>query len=203
MNNQINITTIFNASVAELFELTAELPCRIIQRDGQPYLERYFVSDDYYDRFLCIPGYTYIHRFVGGGEDEALHDHPWPCSSDILHGHYTEKRLVDANTISERKLTPVNRNIINLYQPHQICNPAPETWTLFRTKNRERSWNFYTPIAGENAYKMINYKDYLNQHDRDSAGQRARFDWWNANNCPTGSTADREHLAKNFQEKTS
>lgn len=200
MINQPPTPDIFrHMSVEMLYLYTANRPCRLIQRDGQPYLERYYVmsstgATDSEEGEQII----YLHRFVGSGEDQALHDHPWQCESLLLHGWYDERILIDNQTVQQHTRTPGTLRKINPYQPHQIVNPRPETWTLFLTHERERSWHFYIPAPDSHSYVMIGYRDYLNSHDPKSSGKVSRHDWWLDPDCPTGATAGREPLSELF-----
>ncbi len=68
-----------------LYRLTAGLRCRLISRDGRPYLERYYLG-------RLGPVTAYLHRFVGRDGDEETHDHPWRAISLVLAGSYREER---------------------------------------------------------------------------------------------------------------
>lgn len=39
-----------------LYDFTADLPCRLIKRNGKPYLERYFLSNENYYRLKAYIG---------------------------------------------------------------------------------------------------------------------------------------------------
>lgn len=124
-----------------LFKYTANKPCRLIDIDGKPYLERYYLG--------CILGWTfYLHRFVSGDGDRSLHDHPWRMAlSFVLSGAYTEARLIELDT-SERigmriKFGTVRFfNIIKGNDFHQIMKAKPDTWTLFVHSPRCKGWGF-------------------------------------------------------------
>ena len=59
-----------------LFRYTARRPCRLIDIEGRPYLERYYLGS--------LFGVTaYLHRFVGYDSDREVHDHPWTL---FVHG---------------------------------------------------------------------------------------------------------------------
>ncbi|MGL4233216.1 MAG: hypothetical protein ACRDAM_15970 [Casimicrobium sp.] len=69
-----------------LYRLTNNRPLRVIDEDGRPYLERYFL-------FRALGVRCYLHRFVGDDPARGLHDHPWPWAlSIILAGWYREHR---------------------------------------------------------------------------------------------------------------
>lgn len=63
--------------------------------DGEPYLERYFLTQFPKWRWLgkWAGGIIYLHRFVDNDPDRGLHDHPWGVAySFILSGQYVEER---------------------------------------------------------------------------------------------------------------
>ncbi|MGL4233299.1 MAG: hypothetical protein ACRCWJ_18170 [Casimicrobium sp.] len=69
-----------------LYRLSSSRPLRVIDEDGRPYLERYFL-------FRAFGVRCYLHRFVGDDPARGLHDHPWPWAlSIILAGWYREHR---------------------------------------------------------------------------------------------------------------
>lgn len=72
-----------------LFKLTARLPCRLIQLDSGPYLERYYLG--------TLLGVTfYLHRFVSSDTERHLHNHPWGWGRAlVLAGGYVEESVHD------------------------------------------------------------------------------------------------------------
>jgi hypothetical protein len=69
-----------------LYWLSGRLRCRIIaDKDGTPYLERYYVGTVFGVRFL-------LHRFVASDPLRGFHDHPWPwAGAVVLSGFYYEQ----------------------------------------------------------------------------------------------------------------
>jgi hypothetical protein len=65
-------------------------PSRVITLDGvnggerRPYLTRWHLIPR--NRWLNL----YLHKFVHGDDERALHDHPWASASLILEGRYIE-----------------------------------------------------------------------------------------------------------------
>lgn len=124
-----------------LFWLTRNRPCRLIDTDGQRYLERYYMGR--------LFGLTfYLHRFVSGDGDRQLHDHPWRMSvSVILAGWYREQvmRFMCPYTgvrTSEVERGPGSINVIGGGKFHQIIEARPNTWTLFIHGERVKFWGF-------------------------------------------------------------
>ena len=120
-----------------LYRLTASLPCRLIELDSGPYLERYYLGK--------LLGVTfYLHRFVSSDSEEHLHNHPWTTGAAIiLSGAYTEEVAVDiclaakGGVITQKKRRRwFNRVDGNKF--HRIHAAAPGTWTLFFHGERAR-----------------------------------------------------------------
>lgn len=114
-----------------LFKLTSRLPCRIIELDSGPYLERYYLG--------CFLGITfYLHRFVSSDSERHVHNHPWNWgASCILIGSYIEERCLDicpavpgsgclTQKVRRRWFNRVDGNTF-----HRIHDAKPGTWTLF------------------------------------------------------------------------
>jgi hypothetical protein len=114
-----------------LFRITSKLPCRLIQLDSGPYLERYYVG--------TLLGVTfYLHRFVSSDSERHIHNHPWKYGGSlILTGSYLEERLVDicpavgGSGCMTRKVRRRFINIVNGNTFHRICDTKPGTWSLF------------------------------------------------------------------------
>lgn len=126
-----------------LYALTARLPCRFIDLDGKPYLERYWLGR--------VFGWTfYLHRFVSGDDERHVHDHPWGTAlALVLAGGYTEERLTalcpDYGWLCDyRGMFPGRVNVIRARDFHRVTRPALETWTLFCHSPRVKSWGFYS-----------------------------------------------------------
>ena len=140
-----------------LYRLTGNMPCRLIDIEGEPYLERYYVG--------CFLGITvYLHRFVSADGDRSLHDHPWKLAvSAVLCGSYHERRLVHLDTKQRTgmltKLIHVKwLNIIRGSDFHQIINAKPETWTLFIHTKKSKGWGFLTcnrAVVGRGTAKVM------------------------------------------------
>lgn len=174
-----------------LYNLTANRPCKLISRDGQPYLERYFL-------FQCLGLTFYLHRFVGGDGDKELHDHPFDALSLILAGSYLEElpvRISLSQGIIKRRRRVRWLNWIRAGRMHRIVSIRPETWTLFiHNRRRGRTWGFYTeaePTPGQN-WKILYHQPYALTHDSDR--------WWQ--DVPNGAKAGRQNITIDIETRT-
>jgi hypothetical protein len=128
-----------------------DLDKKIIQRNGDKYLTRYYV---FRKPLKWMPS-IYIHCFHRGDEDISnsgnyvLHQHPWALSfSFILSGSYIEERLVSAK-IKTRIFNPGNINIIAANDFHRVDTLTSKVWTLFVSGSKTQDWGFLDPITNE------------------------------------------------------
>ena len=160
-----------------LYKKTETLPCRLISRDGAPYLERYYVGQ----RFGVT---VYLHRFVGCDGDPELHDHPWNALSIVLSGSYIELRgRLDGDVgIAKRRVMVKFWNWISADSMHRITSCEPETWTLFMHRPRVKGWGFFVEqFPGlKVCYKPFDTRPFAS--------------WWDV--APIGRDAGREPLMK-------
>ncbi len=167
-----------------LYRFSARLPCRLIYPDGRPYLERYYLGR--------LFGFTfYLHRFVNGDGDRALHDHPWRwCGALCLAGGYREQRLrwFDPErgfTARERRIRPGRLNLMNALSFHQILAAEPDTWTLFAHSGKVKEWGFLETRPGHDTDPpRLHY-----YRDRDPTSHRQ---WWQS--APRGADSPRAPL---------
>lgn len=169
-----------------LFRLTAGLPCRKIDIDGKPYLERYWLGSMF--------GLTaYLHRFVSGDDERHVHDHPWRWSAAlVLAGGYLEERVTALCPTYGwfavyRRMFPGRVNMIREGDFHRITEPKPETWTLFIHRPRCKSWGFLSRLDAESPdHGMVLYHqpyDTAATHGwhlaapRGDDANRAPFNW--------------------------
>lgn len=160
-----------------LYRLTARLPCRLISRDGTPYLERYFL-------LRAGPFTVYLHRFVAGDGDEEVHDHPWRALALCLAGGYREERAVlDSQQgwqSTFRRIRPGWVNLLGLRSFHRIERTELETWTLFAHGNRRKGWGFLRTSVNDAGERITIYHQPLPE---------TASDWWRR--APRGSKAGR------------
>ena len=90
----------------------------------------------------------YLHKLCRSDYDRALHDHPWPFISIILHGSYIEvhDQTIDGNPVHEWHgagsilIRPAE------WRHRFILNPDDgPTWTLVIVGRRQRKWGFFLP----------------------------------------------------------
>ncbi|MCP5136550.1 MAG: hypothetical protein H6981_07105 [Gammaproteobacteria bacterium] len=146
-----------------LHRLTANRPGRLIQIDGKPYLERYFVA-----RLLGLT--IYLHRFVGPDGDRHVHNHPWRLSlSIVLRGGYREARLVSFAPYQTREREVRWINLIRRSTFHRIVGATRpgDTWTLFiHTTRRLGAWGFLQKGDADHG-QLISYQEYPTPTDPD------------------------------------
>lgn len=123
-----------------LYRLTSNRPTRLIKREEQPYLERYYMGQAFGLTF-------YLHRFVGVDPDEGAHNHPWHAMAICLAGGYREARVttlcpIDGWQQIYRIIRPGSFNRIRVSDFHQIVEMKPNTWTLFIHGQKRAGWGF-------------------------------------------------------------
>ena len=122
---------------------------RMIIRNGEDYLERYFI---YRGPKFSI----YLHR-VWDSDDDYLHDHPWRNMSWILKGGYRE-HFVDGTYLDRKKGDKVFRDPRSLHRLELFEDAEPgSTWSLFLKWERVRDWGFLTPSG------WVAARDYTEQ----------------------------------------
>jgi hypothetical protein len=119
-----------------LMQITKPMPMKIIVIEGQDYLERYFA-------YKKTDGTQYwLHRFLRSDSERHLHTHPWSATSKILHGCYTEEKIVGGIFIS-KKYNAGDHNIIEPETLHRIAAVEANTWTLMKVRpGRHNTWHF-------------------------------------------------------------
>lgn len=125
-----------------LMWLTARLPIRIIEHDGEPFLERYTLGR--------LPGLQlYIHRFIASDPD-GLHDHPWRFGlSVILAGSYLEE-----NRYGVRRVSWVNY-VPGTWFHRVLIGSGQQCWSLFIHTARVKDWGFMRFGWYGNSYDIV------------------------------------------------
>ena len=121
---------------------------RMIERDGEDYLERYFI---YRGPLISI----YIHRIWASDADD-LHCHPWWNFSLILKGSYFE-HFLDGTCKHRKKGAFVFRDARSLHRLELPYKSSGSTWSLFVKFKNIRKWGFLTPsgwVAAEDYDKQ-------------------------------------------------
>ena len=115
-----------------LMILTAHMPCKTIEVNGLPYLERYYVNTD-------TDGVQHwLHRFLRSDSERHLHSHPWSATSVILTGWYREQ-YPEIEVL--RKAGDINR--ITPETLHRIVSVGVNTWTYMKVQpERLDHWYF-------------------------------------------------------------
>ncbi len=126
-----------------LYELTKNLPMKIIPINDEPYLERYFVCEE------SDGTQQWLHHILRSDSERWLHTHPFNAISRILVGGYLEERFCpDPTGITKGAVIPVayrpgSCNQITMETLHRIVRAEPNTWTLMTVKpERNPTWRF-------------------------------------------------------------
>src|SRR5690554_2304453 len=88
-----------------MMALTADMPMKTIEVNGESYLERYFAHS------LADGAQVWYHRFLRNDSERHLHSHPWIAVSRILIGCYLEERAIEGS-ICVRGLQEGDCNVI-------------------------------------------------------------------------------------------
>jgi len=170
-----------------LYFLTGFLKCRVIDCDGKPYLERYYVGTWFGKRY-------FIHRFMSSDPDRGLHDHPWRwAKSYILAGGYNELVLKDDMIVTKKRRAPeINKFDGRVF--HRVLLPdenAGKTWTLFVHGPREKSWGFLEYTYDDINQQIIDskYRDVVTKEER-----KKNENWWKKPDAKTGREVRKERL---------
>lgn len=131
--------------------VAARLPVHRIGRDGDPYLDRFYLGE--------VAGYTfYLHRFLRKDyPSEGVHNHPWTWGrSLVLCGSYIQECCsivpINAETIATARQFlrgPTYVEHIQYYNYlsndtfHRVASVfGTEVWTLFWHPLWSRHWGF-------------------------------------------------------------
>lgn len=116
------------------------------------YLRRWYLIPR--NPICCI----YLHQFLRDDDDRALHDHPWPWLSFLLHGSYIEHTIAAGGVHRRQTRTQGSLKLAGPGRAHRIELPKVATfagearpvwcWTLFITGPRMRNWGFHCPERG-------------------------------------------------------
>lgn len=108
----------------------AGLPGDLIRdADGEPYMERWYVSEDRSVRF---------HHILRSDPDRDLHDHPWDFTSFLLSGSY-----VEVSSSGERRFAaPVVLRREAEFAHRLILDDGP-VWSYVVTGPVRREWGFH------------------------------------------------------------
>jgi len=125
-----------------LMVLTTGLPCKTIEINNKPYLERYHIKTN------ANGTQHWLHRFLRSDSERHLHSHPWTACSTIMCGCYKEEYRY-ANWSYDphlKKLESFNKGDVNFITPdklHRIIEVDANTWTYMIVQpEREPFWYF-------------------------------------------------------------
>jgi hypothetical protein len=114
-----------------LYRLTARRPMRLIDINGEPYLERYWLGRVRLFGRECT---AYLHHFVSGDGDRKAHDHPFRAVSFILSGSYLEERVTALSPVCGYVAKRRRIRWFNKLWPmdfHRVIRYEGDVWTLF------------------------------------------------------------------------
>ncbi|TXG82042.1 MAG: hypothetical protein E6R12_12570 [Sphingomonadales bacterium] len=129
-------------------------PNEVIGRNGQPYLQRWYVARQ---RNAAIDN-VYIHRFTSSDPGEDMHDHPWSSHGVVLRGWYGEHWIDDAGERHFDVRWPGEVIARRADTRHAISSCQPGTVTLFMTGPKIRDWGFVTPDG------WVHHQQYHQEH---------------------------------------
>lgn len=122
-------------------QLSRTLPSQRIDRNGAPYLVRYFAAGWSPQNRRVKPA-VYLHHFLQSDPNRQVHSHPWAHSTSlILVGGYREERCV-AGVTTVREFRPGDVNVIGTTDQHRIDLLGEDCWTLFMVGAYQQPWAF-------------------------------------------------------------
>lgn len=119
-----------------MMTLTAEMPMKTIQINGENYLQRYFAHQ------LADGTQVWYHRFLRNDSERHLHSHPWEAKSTILAGWYIEQYRIGDKDFTTSRIQG-EWHLIHPGTLHRIIEVQPNTWTMMLVApEREPTWHF-------------------------------------------------------------
>lgn len=110
-------------------------PHIVIHRDGQPMLRRWHLLPR--SRLFGL----YLHNFVLGDDDRAMHDHPANHWSFLISGNYYD--VSPAGKVFVPRFHPWYRRAED---PHRVeLIDGQPVWSLLFIGRRRRDWGFHCP----------------------------------------------------------
>lgn len=112
---QLGLWLLFVAAFKQYARLIK--PSKVITLDGidggerRPYLTRWHLIPR--NRWFNL----YLHKFVHGDDERALHDHPWPSASLLLEGRYIEHTSEWFPVIENKQLGAYTMALSDLFSP--------------------------------------------------------------------------------------
>jgi hypothetical protein len=111
-----------------------------IQRDQQPYLERYYVAGWNPITRRAGPA-LFLHHFVAS-DGPQVHSHPWASAvSLILVGGYREERCTPSGVVA-RECRPGDLNVLDPETKHRVDLLGADCWSLLLVGTYAQPWRF-------------------------------------------------------------
>lgn len=123
------------------------LPSDLIEQDGRPYMERFFMIGG----SAAAPGSKARYHHILESDSQDLHDHPWDFVSVILSGSY-----VESTTTSEVEFGPGSVLTRRAEDLHRLTLPNGPVWTFILVGPARRRWGFQTGGG------WVSWSEYLN-----------------------------------------
>ena len=92
-----------------LLRLTADMPMKQININGQGYLQRYYAGT------FRDGSDLWLHRFLSNDGDRHVHSHPFEFQSVMLCGGYTEEFITDDGSRDHRVTLPNPKSQLPIY----------------------------------------------------------------------------------------
>lgn len=142
-----------------LINRAMKTPYMHIEKDGDVYMERYWLFNSYErgptqqerSKYPWFPWNIRIHHICRPDQDRHLHDHPWNARTFILKGYYDEER-VDGCRLRVSGTTAKIR-FGEYHRIFLVSKGGP--WTLFITGPYQGTWGFLV-----NGVK-VKWREYL------------------------------------------
>lgn len=135
----------------KLMHFTRNKPMRLIEINGDPYLERYHIASMFGFKI-------WLHRFIRNDSERHLHNHPWHALSVILTGGYREIVALDGYRnmdIIDHNAPSIN--VIKASKTHRILQVEPNTWTLILRAPRLTDFWFF--VDEDNKFTPVKSAD--------------------------------------------
>lgn len=111
-----------SANKLEMLKLT--MPCKTIDINNKPYLNRFFVSQD-------VDGtQEWLYEYVCADSEPHLHSYPWQAISTVLSGGYMEESQGEDGAKKRRFYGLGAVKNIQARSTYCITKVFPSTWTL-------------------------------------------------------------------------
>jgi hypothetical protein len=115
---------------------------------------------------------VFLHHFLRGDSDDALHCHPWPYTSIILSGGYYEHAPRADGAAGRRWYGPGRVLRRPAAWRHRVeLPPGRDCWTLVFRGPKCRSWFFYClDAAGRLTGRAVPWRSFFDRLDVGALG---------------------------------